>query len=126
MPSPHLVRASVASAGVLVTLLTLSPAPSAQNDLDAFMKDVVARRDDNWKKLQQYILDEREEIMLNGPGGTRLWGEQKDYTWFLREGFFIKSPLKANGATVSEADRRKYEDQYMVRSVRREGRRGPE
>jgi len=100
---------------------------SAQTDLDAFMKDVVARRDDNWKKLQQYVLDEREEIALNGPGGLRLWGEQKDYTWFLREGFFIKSPLRANGAAVGEADRRKFEDQYMMRVVRREGRgRGPE
>jgi hypothetical protein len=114
----------LSSLALLVTVLS-SIAPiraHAQTDLDAFMKDVVARRDDNWKKLQQYVLDEREEIALNGPGGLRLWGEQKDYTWFLREGFFIKSPVRANGAAVSEADRRKFEDQYMMRTVRREGR----
>ena len=112
------------SAVLAVTLLSPIAATraAAQTDLDAFMKDVVARRDDNWKKLQQYILDEREEIILNGPGGARLWGEQKDYTWFLREGFFIKSPLRANGAEISEAERRKFEDEYMVRAVRREGR----
>ncbi len=115
------------SALLAVTLLSTTGATTAfaQTDLDAFMKDVVARRDDNWKKLQQYILDEREEITLNGPGGLRLWGEQKDYTWFLRDGFFIKSPVKANGAAVSEADRRKFEDEYMMRTVRRE-RRGRE
>ena len=114
----------LSSAVLVVTLLSLTGPgrASAQTDLDAFMKDVVARRDDNWKKLQQYILDEREEISLNGPGGVRLWGEQRDYTWFLREGFFIKSPVRANGATIGEADRRKFEDDYMMRVVRREGR----
>src|SRR5579885_67798 len=112
----------LSSAVLVVTLLSLTGPgrASAQTDLDAFMKDVVARRDDNWKKLQQYILDEREEISLNGPGSVRLWGEQRDYTWFLREGFFIKSPVRANGATIGEADRRKFEDDYMMRVVRRE------
>ena len=80
---------------------------SAQTDLDAFMKDVVARRDDNWKKLQQYVLDEREEIDLRGPGNLRMWGEQRDYTWFIRDGFFVRSPVKFNGVTIGEADRRK-------------------
>ena len=120
----------LSSAVLVVTLLSsLSPfavtPAAAQNDLDAFMKDVVARRDDNWKKLQQYILDEREETTLNGPGGLRLWGEQKDYVWFIRNGFFVKSPVKANGAAVGEADRRKFEDEYLRRSQRREGRGGP-
>src|ERR1044072_7119134 len=41
-------------------ICTLVPIWSeAQTDLDAFMRQVLARRDDNWKKLQQYILDER-------------------------------------------------------------------
>ena len=92
----------------------------AQTDLDAFMKDVVARRDDNWKKLQQYILDEREELTLNGPGGVRMWGEQRDYTWFIRDGFFIRSPVKFNGAALGEADRRKAEDEYLRRTQRRD------
>jgi hypothetical protein len=122
MPSPILVRASVAGVGVLVTLLTLSPIPSAQNDLDAFMKDVVARRDDNWRKLQQYILEERQELVLNGPGGARLWGEQRDYSWFIRDGFFVRSPVKVDGAVVGEADRRKAEDEYLRRTKRRDAR----
>ena len=36
-------------------------AAAAESDLDAFMQQVLAHRDDNWKKLQQYILDERED-----------------------------------------------------------------
>ncbi len=109
---------------LVVTLLSTSSTVgvAAQSDLDAFMKDVVARRDDNWKKLQQYILDERQETMLTGPGGSRLWGEQRDYSWFLRDGFFIRSPVKVDGATVGEADRRKAEDAYLRRTQRREAR----
>jgi len=127
MPSPAVRRSPSAGAGVLVTLLTLaapsfSPPLSAQTDLDAFMKDVVARRDDNWKKSQQYVLDEREEITLSGPGGTRIWGEQRDYTWFLRDGFFVRSPVKFNGVTISEDERRKAEDLYLRRTHRRDAR----
>jgi len=39
-------------------------ASSAQTDIDAFMSRVLERRDDNWKKLQQYILEERETPAL--------------------------------------------------------------
>ena len=39
--------------GLALTGLPLS----AQSDLDAFMEKVLARRDDNWKKLQQYVLE---------------------------------------------------------------------
>jgi hypothetical protein len=119
MPSSRL---PLAVAGLVVTLATFFPAASAQTDLDAFMKAVVARSDDNWKKLQQYILDERDELAIKGPSGVRLWADQKDYTWFLREGFFVKSPVKANGATVGEADRRKFEDAYLRAMQRRDAR----
>ena len=66
------------------------------------MQQVLARRDDNWKKLQQYILDERERVELRGPARITLWGEQRDYTWYIRDGFFVRSPLKVNGAAVGD------------------------
>lgn len=93
---------------------------AAQSDLDTFMAAVLATRDDNWKKLQQYILDEREQVEVVGPARARLWGDQRDYTWFIRDGFFVRSPVKANGAAVSEADRRKYEDEFLRRARARE------
>ncbi|MEO8679452.1 MAG: hypothetical protein ABI665_10430, partial [Vicinamibacterales bacterium] len=96
---------------------------AAQSDLDAFMERVLARRDDNWKKLQQYVLEEREAFDLTGPGGLPLWGMRRDYTWFIRQGVFVRSPLKANGVTVSESDRRKAEDEWLKREKSREERR---
>ena len=94
----------------------------AQNDLDAFMQQVLVRRDDNWKKLQQYILDEHEQIDLRGPGHQPIWGEQRDYNWFIRDGYFVRSPLKFNAVTIGEGDRRKYESEFLRREKRREER----
>src|SRR5438093_10575727 len=116
----------------LLALLMLGPsaravfgrqAASTPNDLDAFMQQVLARRDDNWKKLQQYVLDEREQIELRGPSRQPLWGEQREYTWYIRDGYFIRSPLKFNGVTIGEADRRKYEADFLRRMQEREKRR---
>src|SRR5262249_21398394 len=99
----------------------------AQTDLDAFMRDVLAQRDENWKKLQQYVLDEREAVNLIGPGAVPIWGDRREYTWFIRDGFFVRSPVKANGVTISEDERRKFESDYLKRLKEREtrGQRGP-
>ena len=98
--------------------------PHAQSDLDAFMRQVLAKRDDNWKKLQQYILDEHESIDLRGPSRIPMWGDRRDYTWYIRDGFFVRSPVKANGVTVSEDERRKYEADYLKRQQQRENKKG--
>ncbi len=97
---------------------------SAQNDLDAFMKQVVARRDDNWKKLQQYILDEREQIELRGTNRRVIWGDRREYTWYIRDGFFVRSPLKFNGVTIGEDERRTFEADYLRRAQERDKRAG--
>jgi hypothetical protein len=108
---------------VAAVSLAVPGSPAAQeSDLDAFMARVMARRDDNWKKLQQYILDEREHFRITGPGGVRIYGFDRDYTWFIREGYFIRSPLKADGVAVSEGDRTSYERQWFERERRREQR----
>jgi hypothetical protein len=101
--------------------VALEPAV-AQSDLDAFMEKVLARRDDNWKKLQQYVLEEKEAFDLTGPGRFPLWGMRRDYTWFIRDGIFVRSPVSADGVKLSEADRRKAEDQWLRRQKNRDER----
>jgi hypothetical protein len=108
---------------ILAATACLAAVPAAQTDLDAFMRQVLARRDDNWKKLQQYVLDEREVIDLRGPGRIPIWGERREYTWYIRDGFFVRSPLKFNGVEIAEAERRKFEESYLKRMQRRDQRR---
>ncbi len=113
-------------AALLCALAVSAAGPSAgqaQSDLDRFMERVLARRDDNWKKLQQYVLSEREALDLTGPGGVPLYGFRRDYSWFIRTGIFVRSPLKVDGVAVSEADRRKAEEEWLRRETRREERR---
>ncbi|HEY7443129.1 MAG TPA: hypothetical protein VH701_11970, partial [Vicinamibacterales bacterium] len=103
-----------------------NPAPvaaqAAGNDLDAFMEKVLARRDDNWKKLQQYILDERARFEVRGPGRIPIWGDDREFTWYIRDGYFVRSPLRVNGVEVSESDRRAYEEKFVRQAQAREKR----
>ena len=108
-------------AGAAAPVLSALSVPSeAHSDLDAFMEKVLARRDDNWKKLQQYVLEEKEAFDLTGPGRFPLWGMRREYTWFIRDGIFVRSPLTADGVKLSEEDRRKAEAQWLRRQRNRE------
>src|SRR6266496_3561523 len=118
-------RSIAAAALILAAFLCeshVTPIAAAQSDLDAFMKQVLARRDDNWKKLQQYVLDERETVHIQGPGRVPIWGERRDYTWYIRDGFFVRSPVSVNGVAIGDADRRRFEADYLKRAQQREKR----
>jgi hypothetical protein len=65
-------------------------------------------------------LDEREQIDVRAPNDTVLFGDQREYTWYIRDGIFLRSPVRANGVTVPEGERRKYEQQWLEREKRRE------
>jgi hypothetical protein len=103
----------------LVPAVALEPS-AAQSDLDAFMEKVLARRDDNWKKLQQYVLEEKEAFDLTGPGRFPLWGMRREYSWFIRDGIFVRSPVTADGVKLSEADRQKAEEEWLRRQRSRD------
>jgi len=108
---------------ILAAIVAAVTASSAQTDLDAFMSQVLTRRDDNWKKLQQYVLDEDETFLLTGPDAQRLYGSHREYTWFPRDGVFIRSPVKADGVSISEDERRKAEERWLREEQGREKRR---
>jgi hypothetical protein len=133
---------------LLVTLLTAeAPASSAQapqpassttpagpsanpvqpakpvNELDAFMARVLERRAEAWTRLHDYVLSERERFALRGPGGVRLHGLDREFTWYVRDGFFVRSPIRANGVALGDEARAKYENDWLARERRREERR---
>jgi hypothetical protein len=86
------------------------------------MARVLARRDENWKKLQQYVLDERETVEVLAPGRVRIYGHEREYTWFVRQGYFVRSPLRVNGVAIDEDERRAYEARWIARERAREAR----
>ena len=97
--------------------------PLAQSDLDTLMERVLLKRDDNWKKLQQYVLEERETMEVTALDGRRVYGFKREYQWFPRQGFFIKSPLTSDGVKIGEGERRIQEARWLAREQFREKRR---
>jgi hypothetical protein len=129
MPLASRVRcwaaAGLLCAAIVPPILTLHAADDT--DLDAFMAQVLARRDENWRKLQQYVLDEHETAELVGPDHARLFGMSRDYTWYIRDGVFVRSPLRYNGVALSDAERDRYEHEWMARErSRAEGKASPD
>jgi len=108
---------------VAVCVCASGATPIAQSDLDALMERVLLKRDDNWKKLQQYVLEERETMEVTALDGRRVYGFKREYQWFPRQGFFIKSPLTSDGVKIGEGERRIQEARWLAREQFREKRR---
>jgi hypothetical protein len=107
----------------VATVLSVPALPSAQSDLDQLMASVLTRRDDNWKKLQQFTLIEENTFRLVGPMETPIFGSRREYVWLPRQGYFVRSPLSADGVTIGETERRKEEDEFLAHEQQRENRR---
>ena len=122
MTLPRPVVWTVLAAAIAAGAVGLGAQQSTQTDLDALMARAIAHRDANWKKLPQYLLDEREDFEVRTPADTVLIADHREYAWFIRDNFFVRSPVRANGVAISEADRRKYEQDWLNREQRRERR----
>ncbi len=88
------------------------PAPPA-TDLDRFMATALLRRDIDRKTLSDYVLDEVEVFEVLGPGRVPFTRMRREYTWYVRDGIHVRSPLKFDGVPISETDRRAYEERWI-------------
>lgn len=92
------------------------------SDLDAFMARALDRREVNRRTLTDYVLDELEAFELIGPGRVVLYRFRREYTWYVREGLHVRSPVRFDGVAIDEADRRRYEDDWFRREHERRTR----
>jgi hypothetical protein len=97
-------------------------AAAKPTDLDAFMARVLERREEAWRTLHDYVLDEVEQLRILGPGAVPLHGMKREFTWYVREGFLIRSPVKFDGVTLGETERRAYEQRWLDQEKQREER----
>ena len=95
----------------------------ASTDLDAFMARVLERRSENWKALKDYVLNEKEHFELLGPGRARIFGINREYTWYLRDGLLVRSPVRFDGVAINADERKKYEDNWTREERHRDERR---
>ena len=111
----------VAKLAGLAVMAVLVGTATAQ-DLDSFMARVLERRDEAWRTLHDYVLSEREQFQILGPGDVPLHGERREYSWYVRDGFLIRSAVRANGVDLKEAERREYEARWLKQEQDRERR----
>src|SRR6185369_17602969 len=107
-PPEALVRLSL----ILFAIL-LQAAPPAVTDLDRFMAQALQRRDVDRQALSDYVLDEVESFEVLGPGRVPYARMKREYTWYVRDGIHVRSPVKYDGVPIPEADRRAYEDHWI-------------
>ncbi len=112
----------------VVLAITRPQAASPQSsvppsNLDAFMARVLEHRDEAWKKLHDYVLSETERFEITGPAGVRLNGMNREFSWYMRDGYLIRSPIRFDGVTIPEGERRKYEDNWLREEKTREAKR---
>jgi hypothetical protein len=89
------------------------PPARPATDLDGFMAKALQRRDIDRKTLSDYVLDEVEEFEVLGPGRVPFVRMRREYTWYVRDGFHVRSPLKFDGVPIPEDARRAYEDRWL-------------
>ena len=125
-------RPKFAHALAVVAALTAAPGLAAGQDdgaaseIDRFMERVLERRTENAAVRRQYVLDEDIRFRVTGPGGEPLWGSHQEYTWYERDGIFVRSPVRADGVDIDEERRREYENEWLERERRSARRRRPD
>jgi hypothetical protein len=79
------------------------------------MEKVLERRVTNWEDLYRYTVRDREVIDVTGPGGATIESQVGEYTWYVREGYMVRSPDTLNGARVGDKEREKAEQKFLER-----------
>jgi hypothetical protein len=97
----------------LVFAMLLQAATPAVTDLDRFMAQALQRRDVDRQTLSDYVLDEVESFEVLGPGRVPYARMKREYTWYVRDGIHVRSPLKYDGVPIPESDRRAYEERWI-------------
>ena len=90
------------------------------DDIDVFMEKVLERRVTNWEDLYRYTVRDREVIDVKGPGGVKIESQVGEYTWYVRDGYMVRSPDTLNGAKVGDAEREKAENRFLKRVRKRD------
>jgi hypothetical protein len=89
--------------------------PAAANELDAFMAKVLKRREINRQMLDQYVLDEQEQFEVLGPSRMPVYRQKREFTWYVRDGLHVRSPVRFDGVSVGDDARKQYEDNWSKR-----------
>jgi hypothetical protein len=82
---------------------------AAQGDIDGFMEKALAKREINWQATYDYVFNEVERLRFAGAEIAALQSFEQEYTWYVRDGYLVRSPWSVNGVEVDRAKREEAE-----------------
>ncbi len=89
--------------------LTNTPQQQLEGDIDAFMQKVLERREINWDQLYNHVFSEAERLRIGGLEIAAMESFERDYTWYVRDGYLVRSPWKVDGVEIADEAREEEE-----------------
>ncbi len=99
--------------GFLAQPVAAQNKPAPNSDLDALMAKVLERREIDWDRLHNYVFREKEELELRGFDSAPMESWKREYLWLVRDGYLVRSPVKADGVAVSPQEQAKAEREWI-------------
>lgn len=123
-PSPNWSLLVVPPSGGLFLSVTKDPPKGGTTnrnvaDLDALMAKVLEKREIDWDRLHNYVFREKEELQLRGLGSAPIESWRREYLWIVRDGYLVRSPVKANGVKLSAEEQVKAEQEWIESQKRK-------
>lgn len=87
---------------------------AAQDDVNDFMEQVLAKREINWEATYDYVFNEVEKLRIRGTEIAALQSFDREYTWYVREGYLVRSPWSINGVEVDKETRERAELEWIA------------
>ena len=97
------------------------PAAANHNEIDRLVQEAFdGRHAGDWRRLSDFLLRETLTVAVEAGPGSPLAGFRlaREYEWYVRDGWAVRSPVCVDGVAVGETRRRRYERDWL-RSERR-------
>lgn len=97
-------------------------AQAQEGNVDDFMAKVLRERKVNWDKLYNYIFNESEVFEFRGSLEIpALQSFRREYVWYVKDGYLVRSPVSVNGVRVSDEYREKKEKSWVESGYKQDG-----
>ncbi len=114
------------TSAILAVFLATAAAQEATEDIDTFMKKVLENRSVNWEMYHDYFGRERARLSIEGTLDETLHGFEREYLWFVKDGYPVRSPVSVDGVPVSSEQREREETEWIERLRERKPANGPD
>lgn len=105
--------------GSTLALALIGILAAAATDIDEFMSKVMQNRRIDAERLRDYVFSEKEELDIKGPRIAAIESFRREYVWFVRDGYLVRSPVKINGVKVSKEEQSAAEEEWIKREKKR-------